>query len=126
MAILDTTFLVALQRGEQAALDLLSEFRQFGAPLRVPAAVWVEYLSGFPPGSRSRVTQELTNSCVFEPFDRAQADAAARLQHELAKGGLPLSWHDLQIAATAFVAGEPLLTSDEGFQRVVGLDVRLH
>lgn len=123
MAILDTTFLIDLQRRLPTVHHRLQEFESFASPLRVPAAAWLEYLAQFPPTRRLKVARLLEETAVFEPFTREIADEAARLQHELVREGRPLAWHDLQIAATALHFGEDLVSNDRAFQGVPGLAV---
>lgn len=126
MATLDTSFLVAIERRSPAALKVLREIEASAAPSRVPAAVWTEYLSGMTPAKRARAVRTLEGSVTFEPFDRTLADEAARLQHELRRAGATLGWHDLQIATTALHYGEPVVSNDEAFDGVPGLERVIH
>lgn len=122
MAVLDSSFLIALQQGEGGALELLSRLASESQPLRVPASAWAEYFCGFPVAERRRFQRELEATTVFEPVDRGHADTAAQLQHELLRQGLPLSWSDAFIAATAVLVREPLVSNDEAFDRVPGVE----
>lgn len=124
MTVLDTSALVAVERGEETARDVVGEFRERGDEVRVPGAVWTEYLSGFAALPREEARATLEAAVRFEPFTRALADEAARLQHELHQAGEPLGWHDLQVAATALHYDEPVVTRDAGFDVVPGLPVR--
>lgn len=126
MVALDSTFLIDLSRGTAAAKKLRRVFEQDATALRVPAAAWVEYLSGFDAKSRLRQQALLDNATIFEPFDQQIAQVACRVQNELAGIGTPLGWHDLQIAATAIHYGEAVVTADERFQQVPGLEVIHH
>jgi len=126
MAVIDTTFLVALEKGSPAAKALNAEIRSSGQARRIPAAVWVEYLTGFPPMDRDNGQRALEGGGTFEAFTRNLADEAARLQFDLLRAGEPLAWHDLQIATTALHYGEPLITSDARFDGVPGLAVVAH
>lgn len=121
MVVLDSTFLIALHKGDpgaEAALDALGDQTRW-----LPAAAWVEFVSGFPVRRSDALVEELDKATVFEPFDRPHAEIAARIQSQLALAGMVLSWHDLQIAATAIQLGDTLLTSDAAFDRVPGLKV---
>ena len=126
MAVLDSTFLIALERGAASALARFKELKEQREPMRIPAATWVEYLSSFPPASRAKASRILEESAIFEPFTRSLADDAARIQFELRREGKTLGWHDLQIAATALAHNESLVTADAGFGIVPGLDVVTH
>lgn len=126
MAVLDSTFLIAIERGTPAALARFAELKARREPMRVPAAAWVEYLSSFTPSTRAKASRILEESAIFEPFTRALADDAARIQFELRREGKVLGWHDLQIAATALAHNESLVSADAGFAIVPGLDVLAH
>lgn len=123
MTVLDTSFLVALEGGSDGAEALLDDLRERRDALRVPGAVWTEYLSGFDPIPREEARAVLEAEVTFEAFTRTLADEAARLQAELADGGEPLGWHDLQVATTALHHDEPVVTVDAGFEAVPGLGV---
>jgi hypothetical protein len=124
MTVLDTSFLIQVERGVTSAMAVLDDLEGRSEPLRIPAAAWVEYLSTFGPSQRGQAVGHLESSASFEPFTRDAADEAARLQHELMREGLGLGWHDLQIAATALHFGETLVTADKTFGGLPGLDVR--
>jgi predicted nucleic acid-binding protein len=123
VVVADTSFLVAYERASDRRASELDALIAGAGPLRVPAAAWTEFLAFLPPAKRSRAVAELESSASFEAFTRELADEAARLQHELLREGRPLSWNDLQIAATALHFGEPLLTADRAFARVPGLEI---
>lgn len=121
MAVLDTTFLVAVEKGQSDAEERYRELADRREALRVPGAVWTEYLSGFSPTERDRARDLLEATLAFEPFTRRMADEAARVQHELMRSGDPLGWHDLQVATTALHYDEMLVSSDKRFAAVPGL-----
>lgn len=126
MAILDTTFLVAFERREPSAMRRSEALRDGASPLRVPAAVWIEYLASFSHAKRPAAARTLESSVLFEPLTRDIADGAARLQQELFTSGVRLPWHDLQVAATALHFNEPVVSNDAVFRRVPGVEVLGH
>lgn len=126
MPVLGTSYLIALERSELGAWLVLEKLQESGAPLRIPAAAWVEYLFAMSPEKRSRAIEELDAALVFEPFTRELADAASRLQGALRARGVGLSWHDLQIAVTALHYNDPLVTADKAFAAVPDLHVVAH
>lgn len=121
MTVLDTTVLVARSRNVPGAIAALQRNEEKGVPMRVPAAVWVEFLSVYGPAPRSAAVGALESMVRFEAFDRVLADEAIRLQHELLRSGRRLAWHDLQVAATALHYNEPLVSNDRGYDVVPGL-----
>jgi predicted nucleic acid-binding protein len=126
VAVLDTTFLVELEARAPNALLLADELRAGGEPMRVPAAVWSEFLSPMDALERARAARLLEGATQFEEYGRPHADEAARLQRELVELGKPLAWHDLQVAATASLHDEVLVSNDEAFARVPRLRVLGH
>jgi predicted nucleic acid-binding protein len=126
MAVLDTSFLIDLEARAPNALSLVDELRAGGEPMRVPAAVWSEFLSQMDETERARGVRLLEGATQFEEYGRPHADEGARLQRELAESGKPLAWHDLQVAATASLYDEPLVSNDKAFARVPRLRVLGH
>lgn len=126
MAVLDSTFLIDLEEERPRALATFDKLVADAHALRIPAAVWTEYLSAMPPSERATAARTLERSATFVPYDRDLADVAARVQHDLATRGREMAWHDLQVAATALHYGEPVVSNDRAFKRVPGLDVMGH
>lgn len=123
MAVLDTSFLIALEKELDTAHARYEDLVVRGEAMRVPAAVWTEYLTGFPPAQRDAARSKLEAGTILEPFGRFLADEAARLQHELLRTGDQIGWHDLQVATTALHYDEPVITSEARFEAVPGLAV---
>lgn len=107
-------------------MELYEDLTSGTDAIRVPAAVWTEYLSGFRPEDRDAARGTLEAGTRFEPFTRQLADEAARLQSELMRAGDTLGWHDLQVATTALHYDEPLISDDRRFEAVPGLALRTH
>lgn len=126
MVVLDSPFLIDLQQAMPAALRRLEALERAAAPIRVPAAAWIEYLSGLMPDVRVEAIRRLEAAASFEPFTREFADEAVRIQAELAAQGGVMGWHDLQIAATASYLREPLVSNDRSFRKVAGLALLNH
>lgn len=122
MAVLDTSFLIALERQEQKAQAKMNTLQDAGLPVLVPAAVWLEYLSGIPARIREQAARILAQGCDVVPFDQGLADRAVLWQDELMRQGKPLGWHDLQVAATALQRHEELVTYDQGFAAIPGIE----
>ncbi len=123
MVVLDTSLLIDLERDVPNAWGLIDGFANGREHMRVPAAVWIEYLAAMTSLPRTRAVEELQASVTFEPFSRELAEEAVVLQHDLFACGSPLGWHDLQVAATARWHHEVLATRDAGFKDIPGLRV---
>lgn len=121
MAVLDTSFLIALDRGETRAQDLLRRLNEDGEPLLVPAAVRVEYLCGLREETRERAARLLDRATGLAPMDPTTVDRAVLLQAELMAQGRRLGWHDLQVAAMAMQSHDVLVTKDGDFDGILGL-----
>lgn len=126
MVVLDTTFLIALERGDKKAAQLYDELLSAGEAIRVPAAVWVEYLSPMDAAVRRKARSTLEGAALFEAFDRETADEAVDLQNELFAAGRRLGWHDVQIAALARLKREPLVSNDAALADLPGIETRPH
>lgn len=124
MAVLDTNFLIAMERGQAKALQRAEGLFQHRMPLRIAAAAWIEYLAGVPLKRRPAIQADLDQTATFEPFTRDCAALAIRLQADLMERGARMNWNDLQIAATALHYDEPVISNDLAFDDVPGL-VRL-
>lgn len=126
MVVLDTTFLIALEQESPPARQRLRALEAEGAPLRVPAATWIEYLFALEPPRRAAAVARLEAGSSFQPVTREIADEAVRLQASLSRAGRRVAWHDLQVAATARYLREPLVTNDAAFRGIPDLELLDH
>ena len=125
--LLDAAVLVAAERG---AFDLPGYLAAVGdAPVALAAITASELRHGVERARDTAIRQRrrafvegmLTNVPVI-PFGLAEARAHARIWAELAAAGVLIGAHDLQIAATALVAGSEVATLNvTEFGRVPGL-----
>jgi predicted nucleic acid-binding protein len=121
--ILDTIALSAFADGDEKLLhNINKEFE-----LAVPVVVLGEYLCGVH-GSRFRLRYEEwleSNIAVFEvlPIGRETAQRYAEIRRELKAAGRPIPSNDVWIAALAREHGFPLLSRDDHFRAVQGLDL---
>ncbi|MEM2870385.1 MAG: PIN domain-containing protein [Thermoplasmata archaeon] len=127
VAILETTFLIDILRGREAAGAVLTELERRSEPLFVSAPsvmeLWQGALeSGVPAKAREKVDEFLCAMPVL-PLDGEAARRAAEVLHELARGGEPIETEDAMIAGIAIVRGQTVVTRDAHFARVPGLRV---
>jgi len=125
--LLDTAVLIAAERG---TFDMPGYLTWLGdAPVALAAISAAELLHGVERARDAAVRQRrsafvegvLANVPVI-PFGLAEARAHARIWAELAGAGALIGAHDLQIAATALVAGSEVATLNlNEFGRVPGL-----
>jgi tRNA(fMet)-specific endonuclease VapC len=125
--ILDTAVLIAADRGSFDMPAFLASLEEDTVALAAISAS--ELLHGVErardPGVRQRrsefVEGVLANLPVI-PFGLAEARTHARIWAALTTAGTPIGVHDLQVAATALVAGSAVATlNDDEFRRVPGL-----
>jgi len=125
--ILDTTFLIDLQRdlvrGETGPATRFLE-RNRSVTFKVSVVTVGEFLEGYDP-ERMAEGRKLFDGLETLAADQAVAMQYAAFSRSLRSQGVRTGDNDIWIAATAMNAGEPLVTRDaEHFRRMPGLDVR--
>jgi predicted nucleic acid-binding protein len=124
--ILDTSFLVDVQNGFEAATEKAAEIESDGRPRRVPHTVLYELYIGVGKGvqtdeNRERV-ENVLSSLPLEPTTPSIARRAGKLEGELKKDGEAIGAVDALVASTALDYDEPVVTADtEDFERVPDL-----
>lgn len=127
--ILDTNYIIALDKQDPDAIKLSREHDVANLPQRLPATVLSElYVSvgaGRIPHDNARAYEELVANLPVIDIDENIAKRAGAIQGEhLASDTKPnLGFADATIAATALVYNEPVVTNDtDDFASVEGLD----
>lgn len=121
---LDTSAYSQMRTGREELLDLLSAAEL----LLMPVVVLGELEGAFELGSRGRANRQSLAEFLAEPFVRVlpiTADVArryGRLFAQQRRAGRPVPMNDLWIAATAIDAGAHLVSYDQDFARIAGLD----
>ena len=127
--LLDTAVLIAAERG---TFDMPGYLTALGdAPVAIAAVTASELLHGVERARdaatrqrRSAFVEGVLANVPVIPFALAEARAHARIWAELAAAGVLIGAHDLQIAATALVAGSEVATLNTAeFSRVSGLSL---
>jgi tRNA(fMet)-specific endonuclease VapC len=125
--LLDTAILIASERG---AFNMPAYLAALGdAPVALAAISASELLHGVERARdvavrqrRSEFVEGLLANVPVIRFGLAEARAHARIWAALATAGTLIGAHDLQIAATALVAGSTVATLNvDEFRRVPGL-----
>lgn len=123
--ILDTTFLIDLQREYRRSVngptrEFLQEHRQVQFKISVISAT--EFLEGFDPVEIGII---FLRPLEWIPVDARIAQKAASYRRELRRRGESVGDFDLLIGATAKVLDLPLVTRNSShFHRLEGLQVR--
>ncbi len=124
--LLDTTFLIDLQRGlRRAGPGAAIRFLEARAAETVCISLvsWLEFAEGYAAGHEDACRQFLSRFPLVVP-DVAIAWRASRLSRLLRAGGRGMADHDLWIAATALELRRPLVTRNRRhFAAVEGLEI---
>jgi tRNA(fMet)-specific endonuclease VapC len=129
--VIDTSALVAVERGRVSAKSLESQLAD--TPVVLPAVVLAELLVGVhladtPGGAAGRQARvaALAGRVPVVPFDREMAVRWAQLQAACLKAGTPAPSNELAVAATALELGFGVLAGPDGdahFGRLPGVQV---
>jgi predicted nucleic acid-binding protein len=125
--ILDTTFLIDLQRElvrrETGPATRFLEGNR-SVTFKVSVVTLGEFLEAYDP-ERMAEGRRLFEGMETLAVDQAVATQYAAFSRSLRSQGFRTGDNDIWIAATAMVVNEPLVTRDaEHFRRMPGLDVR--
>lgn len=124
MHCVDTSFLIDYLNGDQAAEDWLAANER--EAIHAPTVALFEVYRGVQraelPGGLEEATDALEWTIPL-PFSEPAARETARVEHEHRTTGEQINYADRQIAGIAREAGATLVTRDEDFRRVDGLDV---
>ncbi|MGO9480195.1 MAG: type II toxin-antitoxin system VapC family toxin [Candidatus Kryptoniota bacterium] len=122
--VVDTNAFIAYRSGNPGAVGLLNA----AEVLFLPVVVYGELLYGAANSSRSKNNLEavevFATQSVLVPVDDQVARHYAEIRIALKKSGKPIPENDLWIAAICRKMDLPLLTQDEHFSFVAGLQVQ--
>jgi tRNA(fMet)-specific endonuclease VapC len=122
--VLDTSAYSHLRRGHGGVLDHLARAEL----VVVPTIVLGELEAGFELGERARENLFLLSRFLAEPFVSVHdvtpsvSRHYARVFAQLRRAGRPIPINDVWIAATTLDCGGHLLTLDDDFSAVAGID----
>lgn len=112
MGVLDTSFLIDLERGMDAARNALDAMVADGEPLLLPAIVASEYIAGRREDERLTTWHALDGSYTVVFPEAKHVIEAARLAWTAQRSGQMPGWSDAQIAAVAMFEGTYVVTGD--------------
>ena len=120
--ILDTNGLSAMAEGDGKLEPLLRQ----AAEIAVPVIVLGEYKFGIRQSRKRKLYErwlaDMVANCRILSVDEATAERYAEVRDELKRAGRPIPGNDLWIAALVRQHGLPLLSRDQHFDFVSGLE----
>lgn len=129
MLSLDTSTIInCLRNGSSLTRTRFGEARASGAPLVISGLVLYELCYGAAISARPALHREryeaLVGDLPVEPFDAADALAAAQVRRMLHEVGRPIGAVDMLIAGQALARGWSVVTADvQDFGRIDGLKI---
>jgi predicted nucleic acid-binding protein len=106
--VVDTSVLIDVLRGEQAALGVVSEVLVSGA-MHASEVVRLEVLAGMRL-NETHATRTLLNTIAWHPLDEGTAEIAGELGRQWLPGNRGIDSADLATAATVIALDGRLLT----------------
>jgi len=127
--ILDSSFLIDLMNGDDAAVEAAREIEASSVPQKVPAQVVYELYVGVGYSENAaREVESIRSMLESRPvidFTEDIAKRAGRLDGRLRREGSRVGQGDVRIAATAIRHDEPVITGNpKDFNRIPDVDVR--
>jgi tRNA(fMet)-specific endonuclease VapC len=125
--VLDTSAYSRLRLGHETVMDAVSA----AETVLLPATVLGELEAAFELGSRTKENRVVLTEFLEEPFvsivstDRAVARRYGQVFAQLRRAGTPIPVNDIWIAAATLDRGGHLLTFDQHFRQIQGLDLTL-
>lgn len=125
--ILDTAFVLDLLDGDEGAVATAEELEAGGVVLKMPAMTVLELYIGIGTGVASdaeeRQIRRIIDDLPFVPMDEEVSRRAGR---RLGESETTRRKGDAAIAATAEIAGEPVLTRNVDDFEQLGADVETY
>ena len=122
MTIVDTCFLIDLMKGDSGAEQIAWNNKQ----LKTTAISSAEFLYGAKRSDKKNVyeiSEKFIRFFPVLPFDAESAVVYALIAHSLSRTDRHISTFDERIAAIALRNNEPLVTRDQHFAVIEGLNL---
>lgn len=119
MPVLDTSFLIDVERKRKPALAVYEILATRAEPLLVPAQVATEYLVGLDDEVAGLHQLEISFAVV--PFGRIQLLEAAKLARAAHRRGAFPGWAYAQVAALAILENTYVVSADSSHFEALGV-----
>jgi predicted nucleic acid-binding protein len=125
----DTSFVIDVLSGDDAALELLSTAEAERRPEKVSSVTLLELYEGIEqstrPGEEQEQVLKVLDSKTVIDADASIMRRVGEISGTLTAGGEPIDREDCIVAATALQEDEPVVTRNiDHFERVPGVGVR--
>ncbi|MFA4820000.1 MAG: PIN domain-containing protein [Candidatus Aenigmatarchaeota archaeon] len=127
MACLETTFLIDLLRGDENIKHLKDDLDKTEDILAVAAPSVMELWTGAILSNKSasekiKISELLSSFTIFH-LDEKAAKEAGEIEADLIKKGQIIDAEDIMIAGIAKSNGEKLITRDQHYAKISGLNL---
>ncbi|MBN1122782.1 MAG: type II toxin-antitoxin system VapC family toxin [Anaerolineae bacterium] len=122
--LLDTNAVIALQRGDENLLGLLAQADEWYLSATVVGELYYGAYRSGRIEANLEVVDRLVDRVRVLPVDAVTARIFGDIHQSLRSKGRPIPENDLWIAATALQYKLALVTNDEHFNEVDGLDIK--
>ena len=130
MAVLDTSFLIDLLRGNANAVSFLDDLERKEDNLFITCPSTMELWSGaFQAQLKDKEIKKIEEFLMARTilsFDERAAKRAGEIDAILTQKGTPIDPEDIMIAGIALSRGESVVTGDKDYAKIQGLRVLLY
>ena len=120
---LDTNIVIRLFKNDKAVINLLSRKSMIYLPVPVTAELLFAAKNSGRPKENLKTYNEFIDTCRVLNITRKTADKYSAIRLQLKQKGRPIPENDLWIAAVCIENNLPIITVDEHFDNVEGLEV---
>ncbi|MBI2130557.1 PIN domain-containing protein [Candidatus Woesearchaeota archaeon] len=125
--IIDTNFVIDVLNGREFAISKLKSMTDRGVNHAITTPTIFELWGGITAMKKSEDDKKrmvaLLQEQIIYPFDKESAETAGKIHGELVTKGLMIEPVDSMIAGIAKIRNRRVLTRDEHFRRIAGLEV---
>jgi tRNA(fMet)-specific endonuclease VapC len=127
LTVIDTSALIPFLNGSPEEVQKIGDLLNSGEHLAITIITVYEmhkgaYLSSRPEDNLKDVNETISNMHILDLTPQA-CEEASRIFSELKKSGKMISEFDILIAAIAKTNGQAILTKDQHFKSIKGIDL---
>ena len=127
MVCLDTDILIGLLRGDKAAVRMVEKLERIKKPLKTTIITGYELLKGASisskPEENLQRSRHLLSGLDIIPFDEGACEEPSRIYGELKLSGKMIGEFDILIASIVINHDQGLVSGDDHFRMIRGLEL---